>query len=69
MTDLIKVAMIASTPPTLAALANIYFQIRSHAGIKQISSEMNGMKDALVKSEKKVSFAEGVAAEKKSNAV
>ena len=63
MTDLIKTALIAAMPPTIAAIGSFIATLRTHGKVVKVESEMNGMKDALIKKTQSAAFAEGVKSE------
>ncbi len=71
MSDIVLVALIASTPPTIAAIAALISARKAHsqsvqnsADIKIVARETNGMKDELIRVTKSEAFAAGEKSEK-----
>lgn len=64
MTDLVKIALIASIPPTIAALGSFLMNLRTYFRMDDVEKSVNGVKDELVAATHKSAFAEGVKHEK-----
>lgn len=62
--QIVLVALIAAVPATLAAITGVITALK----INSVHHQMNSMKDQLVASTAKASFAEGVIAEKENRA-
>ena len=75
MTDLVKLALIAAVAPTITSLANLVATLRANTKIEQaekglntkiekVEKGVNGLKDELVQTTARESFAAGMKHEK-----
>jgi uncharacterized protein YbgA (DUF1722 family) len=59
MTDLVHVALIAATPPTIVSLGALIASISNHQKIQELHVIVNSRLSELLSEGKKASFAEG----------
>jgi hypothetical protein len=60
MTDIIKIALIAAVPPTVAALGSFFISLRTSRKMAEVAVSVDGVKDELVRTTRLASFAAGV---------
>ncbi len=63
MTDVVTVAVIASLPAFLAAIASIVASLRNGIKLDEVHLQLNGKLEKMIKMREKASFAEGVKSE------
>jgi len=60
MTDLVKVALIAATPPLAVGICNLIVNLYTNRRMTVVKKSVDGVKDQLVAATAKSSFAAGV---------
>lgn len=64
MTDVVKLAMIAALPPTIASLATLIATFKGIKKVEKLDRGINGLKDELVQTTKAAAFQAGIKQEK-----
>jgi hypothetical protein len=57
--EAIIVALIATVPPTITAIASLLASLRNHESIKRLGTDINGRMEQLVDSKEKAAHAKG----------
>ncbi len=60
MSDIVKIALIASIPPTIAALGSFIISLYTNMRMKGVEKSVDGVKDELVRTTRTAAFAAGM---------
>ena len=60
MTDLVEIALVTATPPTIMAILNFIVSLINHSRMNTVITSVNGVQDKLIEETKASSYAAGI---------